>query len=127
MSTLQRRVASPALALAVVVGLTLGTSGCTSADAVRLIIRHRFGAQSSIAIEIATCESGLQPTAISPDRNNIGLFQINRVNAGWIKSELGYTFGQLTDPWKNTRVARIMYNASGWSPWHGACGGRLGI
>ncbi len=127
MTNLQMRSAKPFLALAVVIGLGLSAGGCTKDDAVKLIIRQRFGAQAGIAIQIATCESRLQPTAISPDRNNVGLFQINRVHAAWIKSRLGYKYGDLTDPWKNTRVARIMYNASGWAPWHGTCGGRLGI
>ena len=127
MTHLQMRAAKPFLALAVVIGLGLSAGGCTKDDAVKLIIRQRFGAQAGIAIQIATCESRLVPTAISPDRNNIGLFQINRVHASWIKSQLGYSYGQLTDPWKNTRVARIMYNESGWAPWHGTCGGRLGI
>ena len=65
---------------------------------------------------------------MSPGGGNVGLFQINKVHAGWIKSELGYDWNQMTDPYVNSKVARTLYNkAGGWSPWHGTCGGRLGI
>jgi hypothetical protein len=34
----------------------------------------------------------------------------------------------MTDAYANARTARALYDqAHGWSPWHGTCGGRLGI
>lgn len=127
MTTPQKRGAKAFLALVLVVALGLGATACTKEAIAQAVIVDRFGTQSQIAIAIATCESRLQATATSPDGNNIGLFQINRVHAGWIRSQLGYTYGQLIDPWKNARVAKILYDQSGWRPWHGTCGGRLGI
>lgn len=123
-----RKTMKPFLALAIVVGLGAGAAGCTKEDVARLAIRQRFGSQSDMAIKIATCESNLQADAVSPGGGNIGLFQINKVHADWIKRELGYDWDRLKDPFANTRVAKILYDrAGGWSPWHGTCGGRLGI
>ncbi len=125
----RRRYTKPFVALAVVVGLALSVGACTKEDVARYAIREKFGPSlSDTAIKIATCESGLQADAVSPDGNNIGLFQINRVHEDWIKSDLGYDWEQLKDPFVNSEVAKVLYDrAGGWSPWHGTCGGSLGI
>ncbi len=128
MSTTQRRMAKPFLALALVVGLSLGAGACSGENVARFAIQQQFGSRAGTATKIAWCESRLQAGAISPGGGNIGLFQINRVHASWIKRDLGYSWGELTDPFKNSRVARVLYNrAGGWSPWRGTCGGSLGI
>lgn len=109
-------------------GMAVVASACTPEDVARDAINKNFGSLSGTATQIATCESRLEAGAVSPGGGNVGLFQINRVNAGWIKSTLGYNWNQMTDPYVNARVAKALYNeAHGWSPWHGTCGGRLGI
>ena len=54
-------------------------------------------------------ESGGDPSAISPDGRNVGLFEINLVH--------GYTVAQLLDPPTNIRVAYAIWREQGWSPW----------
>ena len=68
------------------------------------------------ATRIAICESNLNPTAYSRT-HDIGLFQINQVNWGWIRAEFGYTFEDLKDPYKNARVAKVIRDRAGWRAW----------
>ncbi|MCU1354426.1 MAG: Transglycosylase domain [Acidimicrobiales bacterium] len=125
----RRKVMRRAAAVSLVaLGVALATSGCSPEDQARMSIQKHFGSKASIAIQIAECESRLQAGAISPGGTYVGLFQISKAHAGWIKRDLGYSWSQMTDGEVNATVARELYNrAGGFSPWHGACGGRLGI
>ncbi len=103
----------------VALGLLLGATACDRGDPVRSAIKQSFPDQYDKALSVARCESGLNPEAVSPGGGNWGLFQINRVHASLVES-MGYSWDQITDPYVNSKVAREVYNSSGWSAW--ACG-----
>lgn len=75
------------------------------------------------AARVVQRESGWNPNAMSPGGGNIGLFQINKTHATWIRNELGYQWTELSDPVKNARVAKVLsskahsYYGDGWQPW----------
>ena len=120
-----RRTAVVAVAA---LGLSVAASACTPQQMALVAIHQDFGSVAGIATQIAQCESGMNPAAVSPGGAYVGLFQISTQHAGWIKADLGYNWSQMTDPVVNARVAKVLYDrAGGFSPWHGACGGRLGI
>lgn len=104
-----------------VVALTFvaATSGCDAKQASRSAIKQSFPDQYSKALAVATCESGLDPSAVSPGGGNWGLFQINRIHAARVVA-MGYQWSQITNPVVNARVARSIYNESGWRAW--SCG-----
>ena len=68
-----------------------------------------------IMVEVARCESGLDPLA---DRGNlnvdVGLFQINQVHLKRLAS-LGLDRRDIHD---NLRYARMLYDESGLGPWY---------
>lgn len=100
-----------------VAGLVLGLSACNPQEQSKDAIRQHFpAAQHDRAIAIAQCESGLNPKAVSPGGGNWGLFQINTVHKPMVQ-KMGYSWDQITDPYVNSKVARTLYNQSGWSPW----------
>ena len=68
------------------------------------------------AIHVASCESGMNPGAISGGGGNWGLFQINTVHRNRVAA-MGYSWDQLLDPYVNSHVARSIYDESGWRPW----------
>jgi hypothetical protein len=67
---------------------------------------------------VAWCESRLDPTAVSPDGSNHGLFQINVVHRDSFEAVTGR-------PWStgryeaaaNSMFARWLYDGQGWGPW----------
>jgi len=104
--------------------VTLG-SACeerSGGGSVHDAIRRHFPAEYEKAVRVATCESGLDPRAVSSGGGNHGLFQINNVHRGRVAS-MGYSWSDIYDPYVNARVARTIYNESGWSPWP-VCGRR---
>ena len=90
------------------------------------IIRDVFGAEGDRAVRVATCESGLNPRAVSPTGDH-GILQINaktwaRPNhpdpvAQWI----GRNWGQVYDVRTNAMMALKIRVAYGWGMW--ACRG----
>lgn len=113
---------------ALVVAVALGVSACTPRQVSESAIHQAFPVQSQydVAVQIAQCESGLQSGAVSPGGGNVGLFQINIVHKPWVES-MGYSWNDMTNPFINAKIARMLYDQAGWQPWHGTCGGRLGI
>jgi len=101
------------------IGLLAGLSACNTEDISKAAIQEYFGDQYDKALSVATCESGLDPHAVSPGGGNWGLFQINKIHAD-IVSSLGYDWSEITNAFLNARVARIIYDQSGWSAW--SCG-----
>ena len=76
-----------------------------------------FGDVYDQAYNVARCESGLNPEAVSPGGGNWGLFQINTVHQQRV-ANMGYSWDQILDPWVNAAVARSIYDdAGGWGPW----------
>lgn len=100
-----------------VAGLMFSVTACNSQDVSRDAIRKNFpAAQHDKAIAVAQCESGLNPQAVSPGGGNWGLFQINKVHQGMVE-RMGYRWDQITDPYVNSKVARVLFDQSGWRPW----------
>ena len=110
-------------------GLIVAASACTPIpgssrqQAVDAIARY-FPEQRAKAERVATCESGMNPAAVSPGGGNWGLFQINTVHKPMV-ARMGYSWSQITNAYVNAKVARVIYDdadrrGSGWQPW--SCG-----
>jgi soluble lytic murein transglycosylase-like protein len=110
------------LAVVCVASLAFASTACMPTDPVLSAIASNFPAsQYDKAVRVARCESGLDPTAVSPGGGNWGLFQINTVHKATVQ-QLGYSWSQINDPYVNARVARYIYDdaartGSGWQPW----------
>lgn len=87
------------------------------AGSVQEIIARYFGPQTSKAMAVARCESGLNPNAMSPGGGNHGLFQINNVHSGHFQSVTGYPWSSRYDAEANTRFAHWLWSQQGWGPW----------
>ena len=111
-----RRIRRGAVAFVALGLLALSSAACARPGSPRDAINRHFGSEAPYATRIAICESNLNPTAYSRT-HDIGLFQINRVNWGWIRAEFGYTFEDLKDPYKNARVAKVIRDRAGWRAW----------
>jgi hypothetical protein len=80
-------------------------------------IQDVFGADADAATRVATCESGLDPAAVSPGGGNHGLFQINSVHRGSFEAVTGQPWVEIYNPEWNTKFAKRLYDEQGWSPW----------
>lgn len=69
------------------------------------------------AIAVATCESGLNPDAVSPGGGNHGLFQINNIHRANFEAVTGRPWDERYNPKWNTVYAKHLYDSSGWGPW----------
>lgn len=102
------------------VGLIIGIAACTPEEMAKDAIRKHFPeAQQDKAIAVARCESGLNPAVSSPGGGNVGLFQINRQTWQPTVERMGYEWTQMTDPYVNAKVARMVFDEAGgtWGPW----------
>jgi hypothetical protein len=94
--------------------LAVGSLGaCNPYDVVNAV----FAEDAPAATSVATCESGMNPGAVSSGGGNHGLFQINSVHAGNFEAVTGQPFSSVYDPIFNTVYAKWLYDQSGWSPW----------
>jgi hypothetical protein len=76
------------------------------------IIKKYFGSEAEQAMKIAQCESSLRPDATHTNSNgsvDCGLFQINSIH--------GYDCEELKDVEFNVKIAKKLYDKSGWQPW----------
>ena len=97
--------------------LVLAASSCTNEQLSKDAIKKAFpSTQYTKAVAVATCESGLDPKAVSPGGSNWGLFQINRIHEPTLKA-MGYSWSQITDPLVNSKLAYKIYASSGWKAW----------
>ena len=84
---------------------------------VKALIRRTFPEDPVVAIAVASCESGLKPTAYNPNNKNGstdgGLWQLNSVHDSRLK-ELGLN---KYNPEDATKYARMLYDEQHWSPW----------
>lgn len=115
----RRRPVAVALAAAVTLALLLSTTGCTPQEISKQAIRQTFPASVvDKAMRVAHCESRYIPNAVSRS-GDYGLFQINRVTWEKTVKGWGYTWGQMFDPYINSRVALRIYRLAGnsWRPW----------
>jgi hypothetical protein len=105
------------LVVVMALAVTLGSVACeeSSGHSVQGAIRRYFPEQYEKAVRVADCESNLDPNAVSPT-NDHGLFQINYIHRSRVNS-MGYSWSQIYDPYVNSKVARALYDESGWRPW----------
>lgn len=106
--------------------LVVALSACTNEELIRTAFADHGAtpAQQDQAVEVARCESGLNATAVSPGGGNWGLFQINRIHAGWIADDFGYPWHYMQYPWQNAQAAARLWSTQGWQPW--TCARSLG-
>jgi hypothetical protein len=82
-------------------------------------ITRAFGPIADQAMNVADCESSMDPSAVSSGGGNYGLFQINTVHTSEFEAVTGQPFhdGAL-DPYANSNYAKYLYDQSGgWGPW----------
>ena len=82
-------------------------------------ITQAFGPIADQAMNVAKCESNMDPNAVSSGGGNYGLFQINSIHADEFQAVTGQPFhdGAL-DPYANSNYAKHLYDESGgWGPW----------
>jgi hypothetical protein len=69
------------------------------------------------AVRVASCESSLNPGAVSAGGGNHGLFQINNVHAGSFAAVTGQSWDARYNAHYNAQFARYLFDQSGWGPW----------
>lgn len=87
---------------------------------IKEMIHFLFQENADNAIEVFTCESGLNPKAINKNTNgtiDVGVAQINSVH--------GVSERYLKNAWVNLTVAKSIFDAQGWTPW--VCANKMGI
>lgn len=118
-----RKALNLTFALVAIVGIAFATSACTPEITAKDAIEKYWAGNAACAEKIADRESGLQPTAVNARSGATGLFQLMPLHASWIKSDLGYEFSEMKDPYKNAEAAHLLsyknYKAygDGWAPW----------
>jgi hypothetical protein len=80
-------------------------------------INEVFGADAPAATRVATCESTMNPGAVSPGGGNHGLFQINNVHQSSFSAVTGQPWSEVYSAEWNTKFAKWLYDQQGWSPW----------
>lgn len=69
------------------------------------------------AVNVAQCESGMDPGAVSRGGGNWGLFQINTVHRDSFESVTGQPWSQVLNANYNAQFAAWLFTQSGWGPW----------
>jgi len=80
-------------------------------------ITQVFGEHAGEALQVARCESGLNPHAYNPS-GATGLFQI--IPSTWNGTPFQpYTWAKATNPWFNTQAAYSIFSRDGyrWQQW----------
>lgn len=102
----------------VAIAAAAGLFGACTPDATpRDHIGFFFQEHTTSAVKIATCESGLNPGAVSPGGGNHGLFQINSVHRANFERRTGQAWSRIYDSYWNTMYARMLFDDQGWGPW----------
>ena len=86
-----------------------------SIEPVQSYIRQVFGKDAIDALKVAKCESNYRPHALGGVGER-GVFQIHPIHTRRIES-LGWSFNDMFDYKKNTRLAYILFKEQGWGPW----------
>lgn len=120
--TFRRRGVRTSLAVMGVGIIAVAGTACTSTP--QDAVRQQWGDRLyDCAAKVVKRESGWNPAAVSPGGGNIGLFQLNKYHATWIKNELGYSWSDLKDANKNAHAAKVLSAKAhkaygdGWQPW----------
>lgn len=104
-------------ALALVV---LALSGCSVGAIIDTIFGPAGGGSPALARQarrVAECESGMNPTAVSPGGGNHGVMQINVVHRQAFERALRRPWSDVYDPIANIAYAKHLYDRQGWRPW----------
>jgi hypothetical protein len=91
---------------------TLRDVVCENENSVEDIISRYFPEDPKMAIAIAKAESGLRAEAVNENSNgtrDAGLFQVNDIH--------GHSIEERLDLENNVKIARAIYEKSGWYPW----------
>ena len=118
-----RKAIHLSIGLLAIVGTAFATTACTPEMVAKDAIAQHWGGNAKCAQRIAQRESGMQPSAVNSSSGATGLFQLMPLHKTWIKSELGYDFSEMKDPYKNSEAAKRLsdknYKAygDGWAPW----------
>lgn len=73
-----------------------------------------FGDAGARAVQVARCESGLNPRAVNGQYR--GLFQLGNYHVGRAEA-MGYSWDQMFEAYPNIVVAHNLYAEQGWRPW----------
>ena len=91
----------------------------TPSDAVIVHLIHQiFRDEGPKAVRVFRCESHLDPSARNGQHR--GIAQVATIKHAALIRSLGYTADDMYQPLPNLKVARKLYDASGWNPWR-AC------
>ena len=118
-----RKAIHLSIGLVAIVGIAFATTACTPEMMAKDAIAEHWGGNAKCAERIAQRESGMQPSAVNSSSGATGLFQLMPLHKTWIKSELGYEFSEMKDPYKNAKVAAGLSHEAwrlygdGWQPW----------
>ena len=118
-----RKAINLSIGLVAVVGIAFATTACTPELVAKDAIKQAWGRNAACAEKIAQRESGLQADAVNPSSGATGLFQMMPLHKTWIQNELGYSWAEMKDPYKNAEAAALLsyknYKAygDGWAPW----------
>nr|MDQ3294003.1 transglycosylase SLT domain-containing protein [Actinomycetota bacterium] len=88
-----------------------------TAGSVEEAVQAWFADVDAQAREVARCESGLNPGAVSSGGRNHGLFQINDVHRSAFTSVTGQPWSSVYSAYYNAQYARYLYDDAGWQPW----------
>lgn len=109
--------------LVAIVAIGIASTACTPEVIAKDAIAKYWGPYVACAERIVERESNFQAGAVNPSSGTTGLFQIHPVHADWIRATYGYSFSEMKDPFKNSRVAKGLssqayrYWGDGWQPW----------
>lgn len=93
--------------------VVVAVAACTPEQTIRVI----FGDHADEAVDVADCESRLDPGAVSLT-NDHGLFQINaRWHRETFERVTGQPWSQVYDPMWNALYAKWLHDQQGWAPW----------
>lgn len=88
-----------------------GIAGCERACIEQLIAGYTWPVDE--ALRVADCESDFVERAISPDGQNLGVFQINVIH----RARVGGVVARLLEARTNVAVAFDIWRDQGWGPW----------
>ena len=109
--------------LLAVVLIALTFSACNPKVSAKDAIARYWGRHAACAERIVQRESGFQASVRNPSSGTIGLFQLHPTHKAWVKRTYGYDWNELTDPYKNAKVAKGLseeayrYYGDGFQPW----------
>jgi hypothetical protein len=91
--------------------LAVALTGCNAEHWIRLAFEEHGPAVQAEAVDVARCESSLNPSATNGEY--LGLFQLGHYHY-WRIDVYG---GDWANPWQNAEAASDLYAEQGWRPW----------